>query len=218
MIRSSAYFLGAAVLMMASTASAQILIDSVTNNGSFELVGGEAVATKATTWDGQDGSPDVDFWTEWSEVSTANGDSGTEVGGTASNGSRVAFLQPNNAVYNLTSHVASAGDEFFLSWDHTLRNSSYTVTFVYDDGGTITQFSDIAASFESAAEGLGRSIEYTLPGDSPAIGSAIGVGIINNNSNYPELDNFFLSANFTLLDGDVDGDGLVGHRRLHDHP
>ena len=45
-----------------------------------------------------------------------------------------------------------------------------------------------------------------LAGD-PAIGKTIGLGIVNNNSNFPEVDNFVLSV-VGAANPDSDGDGM----------
>jgi hypothetical protein len=157
-----------------------ILIGPSTNNGSFELETG-----KHTTWN------TVNSWSQWTDVSAVMGDSGTDTGGTATHGTRVAFLQGNNAAYNMTTRVAQAGDVYTFSWDHVNRNSSHTVSMVYDDGGVITSIFD--TEITSATAGTTKGMTYEIPGGSPAIGKTIGLGIINNNSNYPEVDNFILT-------------------------
>jgi Glycosyl hydrolase catalytic core/Concanavalin A-like lectin/glucanases superfamily/Putative Ig domain len=163
------------------------LIGPTTNNGSYESASG--------LWDA------VDFWTDWTGVSTANNDSGVGVSGTASEGVRIGFLQPNNAAYNMTSRVIEAGDVYRFGWDHVSRNSSHTVWLVWNNGGTITPIA--ASAVTSTTVGNGKGSTYVvLPGD-PAIGSPIGLGIKNNNSNYPEVDNFYL-----IETNDSDNDGL----------
>ena len=164
------------------------LIDATTNNGSFELADGIVNTTKIKEWDT---TPDVDNWTEWTGVSGAMGDSGVEMTGNASDGDMVSFLQPNNATYNLTSHVAQVGDVFLFSWDHVLRNSLHTVGLVWDDGGTITSIA--ASEISSDTAGTSNSNSFTVQAGDPWIGSTIGLGLVNNNSNYPEVDNFVLT-------------------------
>ena len=198
-------FVAVAVVGIAGPAWAIVLIDPDTNNGSFEMAGGVINVEKIQEWDG---AVDIDFWTEWTGVSGAMGDSGIEMTGNASDGDMVSFLQPNNAVYNLTSHVAQEGDNFFFSWDHVLRNSLHTVGLVWDDGGTITSIA--ASEISSDTAGTSNSNSFTVQAGDPWIGSTIGLGLVNNNSNYPEVDNFILTANeAAAVPGDVDGDGDV---------
>lgn len=165
------------------------LIDTTTNNGSFE--------TAIGLWNA------VDFWDEWTGVSTATGDSGVGDSVSASNGVRVGFLQPGNAAYNMTTRVIAAGDVYRFGWDHVARNSSHTVSLVWNNGGTITSIA--ASAVTSTTVGNRKGLTYeVLPGD-PAIGSPIGLGITNNNSNYPEVDNFLLVVFPASNDSDNDG-------------
>lgn len=163
------------------------LIGPTTNNGSFESNSG--------LWD------TVDFWTDWPAVSTANNDSGAGVSGTASDGVRIGFLQPDNAAYNMTTRVVEAGDVFQFGWDHVSRDSSHTVWLVWNNGGTITPIA--ASAVTSTMVGNGKGSTYVVLPGNPAIGSTIGLGIKNNNSNYPEVDNFHL-----IETNDSDNDGL----------
>jgi hypothetical protein len=173
-----------------------ILIDPTHNNGSFETGNG-----KLPNW----GS--VDFWDEWTGVSTANGDSGTDVGASATQGTRVAFLQPNNAAYNMTTHVVAAGDIYTFQWDHTQRNASNTVSLVWNNGGTVTSIA--ASQVTSTTVGNGQGTTYQVLAGDPAIGSTIGLGIKNNNSQYPEVDNFILVVTPGTGAEDSDSDGLA---------
>lgn len=173
-----------------------ILIDPTHNNGSFETGSG-----KLPNWGL------VDFWDEWTGVSTASGDSGTDTGASATQGTRVAFLQGNNAAYNMTTHVVAAGDIYTFQWDHTLRNSSHTVSLVWNNGGTVTSIA--ASEVTSPTVGNGKGTSYQVFAGDPAIGSTIGLGIKNNNSNYPEVDNFILVVTRASGAGDSDFDGLA---------
>ncbi|MAT72719.1 MAG: hypothetical protein CMJ58_24835 [Planctomycetaceae bacterium] len=201
------YFKGllaaAVVCSLVGPATAATLIDPLTNNGSFEFAGGAINTTKIQVWD--TGALDVDNWVEWAGVSTAGDDSGVENTGNASDGTMVAFLQPGNAVHNMTSYVAAEGDEFYFSWDHVLRGDrDHTVSLVYDNGGTITSL----VPSEKASTGVIETISntYVIPSGSPAIGKTIGLGIVSPGS-YPEIDNFILTVNeLAPVDGDVDGD------------
>jgi len=172
-----------------------ILIDPTHNNGSFETGDG-----KLPNW----GS--VDFWDEWTGVSTASGDSGTDLGASATQGTRVAFLQRNNAAYNMTTHVVAEGDIYTFRWDHTLRDASHTVSLVWNNSGTVTSIA--ASEVTSTTVGNGKGTTYKVLAGDPAIGSTIGLGIKNNNSQYPEVDNFMLVVTPAAIAGDSDSDGL----------
>lgn len=180
----------AALLVAAPSVNAQtVLIDPVTNNGSFEYAGGVLNTTKIQNWDT---TPDVDNWTIWGGVSTADSDSGVENTGNASDGDMVAFLQGGNAVYNLTSWIAAEGDQFNFSWDHVLRGDrDHVVGLVYDDGGTITSLVDSEVASTGVIETISSS--YVIPSGSPAIGKAIGLGVVSPGA-YPEIDNFVLTV------------------------
>jgi autotransporter-associated beta strand protein len=179
--------LGCALLsacLLAQTGSAsETLIDPTHNNGSFEL----PASGKVTFVSGN-----IPNWAVWTEASTASNDSGAQNSGNSSQGTRDAYLQSGNADYNMTTWVVSPGDQFTFSWDHVSRNSSHTVSLVYDNSGTITSITDSAVTSTTVGNGKGGS--YTIPAGSPAIGHTIGIGIKNNNSNYPEVDNFVLSV------------------------
>ncbi|MCF7673783.1 MAG: hypothetical protein K9M97_00445, partial [Akkermansiaceae bacterium] len=151
-----------------------------------------------------------DNWAVWNAAvggpSTADNDSGTYEGALATAGTRLAFLQGNNAAYNMTTHVVAAGDVFTFTWDHLNRNSSHTVSLVYDDGGMITTIA--ASAVTSTAVGNGKGATYTVLAGDPAIGKTIGLGIANNNSNYPEVDNFVLSVVPGTGGNDTDSDNM----------
>lgn len=188
-----------AVLMMScgTLFGATPLIDPTHNNGSFEYADGVPVAGKIQQWDG---SPDVDAWTDWTEVATASGDSGVEPGGIASEGSVFAFIQHNNAVKNMTSWVAQEGDTFAFSWDNvgSRDDREHRVSLVYEDGGTYTSLapSEIYSVLYTPLPHTYTN-SYTIPAGSPAIGKAIGLGVWANGGfggGWPELDNFVLSV------------------------
>ena len=183
-------------LSLSLSASAATLIDATTNNGSFELAGGSDVGVpfKIQTWDG---SPDIDNWSEWTEVSTASGDSGTQdKPSNATHGVRIAFIQPGNAVYNMTSHVAQEGDIFNFSWDNATNrsNDAHDVGLVYDDGGTITSVvaSEVSVLGTDGTGNYGGS--YTVLAGDPIIGKTVGLGVVNVGTNWPEIDNVFLEV------------------------
>ncbi|TWT78331.1 hypothetical protein Pla123a_11220 [Posidoniimonas polymericola] len=178
-----------ALLVSAASLNAQtVLIGPNTNNGSFEYAGGVLNTDKIQVWDG---APDVDNWSVWAGVSTADNDSGVENTGNASDGTMVAFMQSGNAMHNLTSWIAAEGDRFNFSWDHVLREDrDHTVGLVYDDGGTITSIVDSEIGSTGVIETISSS--YVIPAGSPAIGKAIGLGVVSPGG-YPEIDNFRLT-------------------------
>lgn len=195
-----------AAMSIVGVASAQVtLIGPDTNNGSFEYAGGALNTTKIQVWDG---TPDVDNWTVWAGVSTADTDSGVENTGNASDGTMIAFMQPGNAVYNMTDHIIQAGDSFVFSWDHVLRaDREHTVGLVWNNGGTITSIAESEEPYSGAIETITGS--YVIPGGHPSIGSTVGLGVVSPGS-YPEIDNFILTVGGEApVDGDVDGNGIV---------
>jgi hypothetical protein len=205
---------GSNPLIAASTpvtiTGATVLIDTLHNNGSFELLGGVSGSlVKVYHWD-VDAGGDVDNWSVWNAAvggpSTAEDNAGTQISGGATAGARIGFLQGNNAAYNMTAHTVAVGDVFTFTWDHTLRDSSHTVSLVYNNGGTITTLATSAVT--STTVGNGKGGTYTVLAGDQAIGKTIGLGILNNNSNYPEVDNFVLSV-VGAANPDSDGDGMA---------
>ena len=201
-------------LCVSSAATAQtILIDPTTNNGSFEYADGVLSTAKI----GFDVTPDVDNWTQWTEVSPAAKNSGVENLSThATDGGMIAYLEYGDAIYNLTSYVASEGDFFGFSWDHVQRESrAHRVGLVYDDGGTITSIVDSELFSTDPSPGIPTTYTnyYTIPAGSPAIGHAVGLGIFASDSEgggYPEVDNFILTVGGQEpVVGDVNGDYVV---------
>ncbi|TWT78330.1 hypothetical protein Pla123a_11210 [Posidoniimonas polymericola] len=191
-----------AATFVASAATADILIDPDVNNGSFEYAGGVLNTTKIQVWDG---TPDIDNWSVWTEMSTAEDDSGVQNTGNASDGTMIAFMQGGNAMYNMTSWVPSAGDEFYFSWDHVLRGDrAHTVSLVYDAGGVITSLTASETPSTGVVETIANT--YIVPSGSPLIGNTVGLGVVSPGA-YPEIDNFILTVNEVApVDGDVDGD------------
>ncbi|MFC4993484.1 PEP-CTERM sorting domain-containing protein [Rubritalea tangerina] len=165
-------------------AASVVLIDPATRNGSFEDDSG-----KIQNWSG------VTAWDEWTEVSTANGDSGAEDNGaTATDGSRIAFLQAGNAAYNMTNHVVQVGDVFTFSWDHAARSDrTHIGGLVYDDGGTITSILATEVTSDGSAVPKAYGGTYTVLSGDSAVGKTIGFGVRAVVA-YPEVDNFQLSV------------------------
>ncbi|MCW1886317.1 hypothetical protein OKA04_16385 [Luteolibacter flavescens] len=190
-----------ATVLSTGAASAVTLISSTVNNGSFESVDGvvnTSYIEKVTQFDGA-AAGEVDNWTIWSSVATNFNNSGTEVWSPAPaapvgpDGIRFAFLQPGNAIYNLTSHTIQAGDMLSFSWDHIRgRNLSHTVTLVYFDGTNVLPVP--ATEVFATASSQSYSGTFTIPAGSLAIGHTLGLGIVNTSDNWVEVDNFKLDT------------------------
>lgn len=183
----------AAAALIAAPASAAILIDATTNNGSFELTGGVSGTQKATHWD-TDSDGDIDNWTY---LSGPAGDSGTDVSAAATEGTRVGFLQGGNAAYNLTSYLVQEGDVFTYSWDWALQGRGPAVAgLAYNDSGVITAIpASDTTNPDNLMPHLGLGATYAVLAGNPAIGKAIALTITApSGSNYPEVDNFALSV------------------------
>jgi PEP-CTERM motif len=179
-----------AVTLCSSALAATILINPTTLNGSFE----DAPTTKTPNWS------NVNAWENWGASvggpSTASNDSGTDTSAAATNGTHVAFLQPNNAAYNLTSYVAQVGDVFNYTWDWALVGRGLaTAQLAYQDGsGNIVAIAGTDTSFQSnTMQGLGLGTAYTALSGDPAIGRPIAI-TVRTVGNYPEVDNFVLSV------------------------
>lgn len=191
----------ATFLAAGASQAATVLISPTVNNGSFESVNGTintAFTTKIAQWDGS-ANGEIDNWTVWTGVSTAANDSGTQIwtGGpqppAGPEGVRFAFLQPGNAVANMTTYTVQAGDVFTFSWDHVgTRNLSHTVSLVYFDGTSMVALS--GTSVNATASGTTYGGTFTIAADSAAIGRTIGIGIQNTSTNWAEVDNFNLSV------------------------
>lgn len=177
---------------------ADILIDATTNNGSFELLGGAPSTAKATHWD-TDPDGNVDNWSVWGATvggpSTAENDSGTDLGNAPTDGTHVAFLQPGNAAYNLTSHIVQVGDVFTYSWDWTLAGrGNATAGLAYFDGLNVVAIPSTETTNPDTAQpwnGLGTT--YTALAGDPAIGNAMALTVVSG-GNWPEVDNFVLTV------------------------
>ncbi|MEM6504882.1 MAG: PEP-CTERM sorting domain-containing protein [Planctomycetota bacterium] len=191
----------AAAFSLSISASAElILIDATTNNGSFELAGGVLNTTKIQEWDG---TPDIDHWTNWDATfggdSSANNDSGVEdVDGPngASDGEMLAFMQPGNDVFNLTTYVAQVGDVFTFSWDKVDRkNAQHTVSLIFDDGGTITSVAASAVTTDALNDAPFTYMgSYTVQAGDAIVGKAVGLGVENDLAQFPAIDNFQLTV------------------------
>ena len=175
----------------ASGVHADFLIDASHNNGGFETInGGTATSSKIQQWDLA--GNDIDNWTEWAGVSTANGDSGVE--------NHHAFMQTGNAVYNLSGYVAQAGDVIDYSFDSVFRSSSKTIAvsfgIAFEDSGTIT-LASAAPSIHLEGFSLPaqtHSGTYVVQAADPIVGKPVGVGFYAA-TNYPLFDNVVLTVN-----------------------
>ncbi len=188
-----------------NAASSQvILINPTTRNGSFESLGGSSPATaKASHWD-NDPDGNVDNWTVWDATSggpsTIANDSGTEVNGSASQGSRIAFLQNGNAAYNLTDHVIEAGDVFTYSWDYVSPNrGTANAQLAYKDGNSIVSILGTQVSNPNTARRLGITGAWTVPSGHASVGHLVAITLRSNGS-YPEIDNVILKFQGPSLD------------------
>ncbi|WP_367872196.1 hypothetical protein [Luteolibacter sp. Populi] len=189
---------------IASLPKLHALIGPAKRNGSFELLGGVTGATaEANHWD-TDSDGDVDNWTLWPTVSSANG-GGTDDAQSPSNGTRRTEVDVNNAAYNLSTYQVKEGDIIRVTWDHLATSSgtgNHTFWVAYDDGfGGILQFTPTATV--SRAPGTASKLIYKVPAASPIIGKKIGVGV-KAFANDQRIDNVVL----TVVDGDSDGDEL----------
>jgi hypothetical protein len=196
-----------------------VLIDTLNRNGSFELLGGIASTAKALHWD-TDPNGNVDNWTLWdaaaSGPATASGDSATEASGEASQGTRIAFLQPGNAAYNRAGRVIAAGDVFTYTWDWVVAGrGNATAQLGYWDsaanggaGGALAIIGTETANPNATARHLGLGSTWTVQAGDPAIGKEI-VMLIMSNGNYPVIDNFVLSVMAASSGSDSDSDGMA---------
>jgi hypothetical protein len=178
-----------AMTYCSSSRAAAILINPTTLNGSFE----DPPTTKTPSW------ATVPAWEDWGASvggpSTANNDSGTDVSGAATNGTHDAFLQPNNAAYDLTSYVVQAGDVFTYTWDWVLvGRGAATAQLAYLSGTNIVPIAGTDTTYQSnTVKGLNLGTTYTALAGDPAVGKQIAL-TIKSGGNYPEVDNFVLSV------------------------
>ncbi len=175
-------------------------------NGSFELLGpppGAENPAQATHWD-TDPDGDVTHWTVWPVESTAENNSGSETLGPVTHGTKRAFLQTGNAVYNLTDHVVEAGQVYAFGFDHIAGGASLRAGLVYENAGIITRF-PAEAELTSSAVGNGRRLIYVIPADSPAIGKKIGIGFKALTAPFQNID----KVSLTVTAADADNDGLA---------
>ncbi|MGB1260086.1 MAG: PEP-CTERM sorting domain-containing protein [Akkermansiaceae bacterium] len=159
-------------------------IDPTTRNGSFEADTG-----KQTTWAG------VTDWDYWGPAvagpGTANTDSGSDTSASASDGTRVSFIQTGGAAYNMTAHILAVGDTITYTWDHVLRADRIAnVNFVYETGGNVIAFGVGTTSNGVTLDTYTET--YTVQAGDAWVGSTVGLGVAA--TNYPELDNFTLEV------------------------
>ncbi|MCB1132039.1 MAG: hypothetical protein KDN05_12985, partial [Verrucomicrobiae bacterium] len=173
------------------------LINADKRNGSFSLLNGAPSGAKASHWD-TDPDGDVDNWTVWTELSTAENDSGREANG-------VGYMQNGNATRNMTTYVPKAGDILRLTWDRDYGGGPIVGQFVYYNGANYVALSLIdPAAKQETDSGVNGDLIYVVPSGSPAIGNPIGVGFSNNSGGWDGFDNVV----FSVQDADSDGDGL----------
>lgn len=192
-------------LLLSGTSAQSNLIDAITRNGSFELLSGAPHGSeKATDWDNDpDSGFDVDNWTWLSGVAPAIPDSGTEVNADASDGKRVAFIQPGTGVRNVTDHIFSVGETYSWSFDFTDRGRGSVIAGLgYWDGATFTTIASASNEWlDDDATTLLPSIPLTQ-NDSWVVTSGSWVGqqvgfyfedVTTGAGTYPEVDNVVLT-------------------------
>jgi hypothetical protein len=207
---AAAIILTSALLPICAEAQ-NVLISPTVNNGSFEYTG-----SGAGTFDAISGNQKAGFnvtddntpygpvpnWAVWNAAvggpSTADNDSGVQgIPGDASDGQNIAYLQGGNAEYNLTSFVIQAGDVFTYSWDWVLQGrGTATAQLAYWNGSAIVAIAGTSTSAQSnSGKVLDVTTTWTVPAGDPSIGDDIALTIAApSGSNYPEVDNFNLSA------------------------
>ena len=183
------------------------LIDSTTNNGSFESLGSVVSGStlKAQHWNNSPNG-DVPDWTVWGAQSggpsTAQNDSGTEYNpAVASDGVRIGFLQDGNAARNPTSHLIAAGETFTYSWDWVRGGRGNAIAqLAYQNGADAIAIAGTdTTNPDTATRHLGLGTTWTVPAGHPAIGFPI-VMTIRSTGAWPEVDNFILTARPAPLD------------------
>jgi hypothetical protein len=170
-----------------------ILINPTTLNGSFEDNSSKTTFTSGL----------VPNWAVWTSAESipANTDSGSDVSGSATQGTRDAYLQQGTAAYDLTAYTIQAGDVFTYTWDWALvGRGTATVELGYWDGSSFVGIGSTATSFQSnTSQGLGLGTSYTASlADATGgadVGAQMGIGVISpTGANYPEVDNFVLTV------------------------
>lgn len=183
------YYTVALTIGLTSFSPAATLIGRGIRNGSFE-----ADVGKQTNWTG------VSDWEFWSTAvggpGTVDNDSGTDgpsAGGSLVDGSRISFIQPNSAAFNMTSTVLSVGDVINFSWVWTLPGrGEATTTLVYQDGANVVAFGTASASSGGAAT-LYNGTTLTVQAGDAWVGKTVGLGVSTTGS-YPEVDDFQLDV------------------------
>ena len=196
----------------APPASATVLIDATRRNGSFEKAGRVLATAAVHHWDTHPAG-DVDQWTLWDAAAggpaSASNDSGITPSANASDGSCLAFLQPGNAVYNLTGRAIAEGDTYMVSWKWRRAGRGHLKgQFAYQDGSAILPIEDTETG---GAELRTFWRTWTVPAGHPAIGKPIAV-TLQTNGNYPEVDEVVLAV---AASSDGDGDGIADAFETH---
>lgn len=170
--------LTAALLGMPCCHAATTLIGGSLQNGNFETSGTGTVRFPNAT---------IVNWSLWTEKATATNDTGVYT----NQGDRTAFIQPNGAIKNMTTYVATVGDTFSYGFSNEFAGrGSASMQLVYDNGGVITA---IPGSLISGTPVGTYSGSFTVQAGDPWEGKTIGVGLFTA-ANYPEVDNVTLSV------------------------
>lgn len=184
-------------------------ISNTKRNGSFELVNGSvATADVENGWDLP--GNDVDHW---SLRFGTNTEGGVDTNAAASDGTHVGIFTGGvtRGIYNLTGHVAQAGEIYFLQWFHVADDSGNTGYIVYDhDDNPATVpvvVGDAAATMTSAGVNTmtPNVIVWRVPAGSPVIGHRIGAGLEGTGSTRVD------SVTFGVAAADSDSDGMVDY-------
>ena len=183
------------------------LINSTTNNGSFESLGTVVSGStlKAQHWNTSPNG-DVPNWTVWGAPSggpsTAQNDSGTEYNpADASDGARIGFLQSGNAARNPTTHLIRAGEVYTYSWDWVrIDRGNAIAQLAYQNGANAIAITGTdTTNPNTTARHLGLGTTWTVPAGHPAIGFPI-VMTVRSTGAWPEVDNFILTVSTVPVD------------------
>ena len=204
---------------------ATVLIGPTTNNGGFELLGGVGgSAAKATHFD-TDPDGDVD---NWAYIGTAAGDEGSDntvaVLEQPVQAFREAFMDDNDRIYNLTSHLVAVGDVIDFSWLITISGRG-PMEGQLGYGAGATPFGPAATTAALAVYGTVGSGTYTVLAGDAAVGQTLGLilrggtAATNYITNFPEFDNVVLTvipepASLAMLCIAVGGIWVAGRRRM----
>ena len=169
-------------LLTGSASAATILIDDTTRNGSFEDPNSGTVNFITGT---------ITDWSNWSEIDTADNDTGTYT-----NGERVAYIQPGGAIRNITGHIIAVGDVINYGFtDHQGSRGDATMELVYDlgAGGGVVAITGTGLVGDGNVNDQVYTNSFTVQAGEAWVGGLLGVGLSTSES-YPEVDHITLSV------------------------